>query len=67
MHPMGGEQVGWEAVRASFEQAAGAMTDSHVELIDQRIHAFTDSIAPGPSRFCPASDSRRLPGSSAVT
>jgi hypothetical protein len=36
---MGGEQVGWEAVRASFEQAAGAMTDSHVELVDQRIYA----------------------------
>ena len=42
MHPMGGEQVGWEAVRASFEGAAGLMTDSHVELIDQRIYAGTD-------------------------
>lgn len=42
MHPMGGEQVGWEEVRTSFEQAAGAMTDSHVDLIDQRIHAGTD-------------------------
>jgi ketosteroid isomerase-like protein len=42
MHPMGGEQVGWEEVRASFEQAAGPMTDSHVELVDQRIHAGTD-------------------------
>jgi len=42
MHPMGGEQVGWEAVRASFEQAAGPMTDSHVELVDQRIYAGTD-------------------------
>jgi ketosteroid isomerase-like protein len=42
MHPMGGEQVGWEEVRASFEQAAGLMTDSHVDLIDQRIYAGTD-------------------------
>jgi ketosteroid isomerase-like protein len=42
MHPMGGEQVGWEEVRASFEQAAGPMTDSHVDLIDQRIYAGTD-------------------------
>ena len=42
MHPMGGEQVGWEEVRASFEQAAGPMTDSHVELVDQRICAGTD-------------------------
>ena len=42
MHPMGGEQVGWEEVRGSFEGAAGLMTDSHVELIDQRIYAGTD-------------------------
>jgi ketosteroid isomerase-like protein len=42
MHPMGGEQVGWEEVRASFEQAAGPMTDSHVELVDQSIYAGTD-------------------------
>ena len=42
MHPMGGEQVGWDEVRASFEQAAGPMTDSHVELVDQRIYAGTD-------------------------
>jgi len=42
MHPMGGEQVGWEEVRASFEGAAGLMTDSHVELVDQRIYAGTD-------------------------
>jgi ketosteroid isomerase-like protein len=42
MHPMGGEQVGWQAVRSSFEQAAGAMTDSRVDLIDQRIHVGED-------------------------
>ncbi len=42
MHPMGGEQVGWEEVRTSFEGAAGLMTDSHVELIDQRIYAGED-------------------------
>jgi ketosteroid isomerase-like protein len=43
MHPMGGEQVGWEAVRTSFEEAAaGPMTDSRVDLIDQRIYAGED-------------------------
>ena len=42
MHPMGGEQVGWEEVRTSFEQAAGSMTDSQVTLLDQRIYAGTD-------------------------
>lgn len=42
MHPMGGAQTGWDEVRASFEQAAGTMTDSHVELLDQRIYAGED-------------------------
>ena len=42
MHPMGGEQVGWEEVRTSFEQAAGLMTDSRVDLLDQRIHVGED-------------------------
>jgi ketosteroid isomerase-like protein len=42
MHPMGGEQVGWQAVRESFEQAAGAMTDAHVEIADQIIQAGDD-------------------------
>jgi hypothetical protein len=41
-HPMGGEQVGWDAARASFEEAAGPNTDSHVDLIDQRICASED-------------------------
>jgi ketosteroid isomerase-like protein len=42
MHPMGGEQVGWQAVRESFEQAAGAMTDAHVEIVDQIIEVGGD-------------------------
>jgi len=42
MHPMGGEQVGWPEVRRSFEEAAGAMTDIHVELVDQRIQVGED-------------------------
>jgi ketosteroid isomerase-like protein len=42
MHPMGGEQVGWQAVRESFEQADGAMTDVHVEIADQIIQAGED-------------------------
>jgi ketosteroid isomerase-like protein len=42
MHPMGGEQVGWQAVRESFEQAAGAMTDAHVEIADQIIQTGED-------------------------
>ena len=42
MHPMGGEEVGWPEVRTSFEQAAGAMSDMHVELADQRIQTGED-------------------------
>ena len=42
MHPMGGEEVGWPEVRKSFEEAAGAMTDIHVELVDQRIQTGED-------------------------
>ena len=42
MHPMGGEQVGWPDVRKSFEDAAGAMSDVHVELADQQIRTGED-------------------------
>lgn len=42
MHPMGGEQVGWPDVRKSFEEAAGAMTDVRVELVDRRIQTGED-------------------------
>ena len=35
MHPIGGEQVGWAAVRESFEQVAGLASGGHVELDDQ--------------------------------
>ncbi len=39
MHPIGGEQVGWTAVKESFEQVAGLASDGHVELADQVIHS----------------------------
>lgn len=38
MHPIGGRQVGWDAVRASFEQVAKLASDGKVELKDQLIH-----------------------------
>jgi ketosteroid isomerase-like protein len=37
MHPIGGEQVGWSAVRESFEQVAGLASGGHVELDGQVI------------------------------
>ena len=38
MHPIGGRQVGWEAVKASFEQVAQMASDGKIELKDQLIH-----------------------------
>jgi len=37
MHPIGGQQVGWDAVRGSFEQVAGLASGGRVELDDQTI------------------------------
>ena len=37
MHPIGSEQVGWSAVRESFEQVAGLASGGHVELDGQVI------------------------------
>lgn len=42
MHPFGGRQVGWDAVRESFEKAAGLASDGKVELKDQIIHVVGD-------------------------
>ncbi len=42
MHPIGGRQVGWDAVRTSFDQVAALASDGQVELKDQLIHASGD-------------------------
>jgi ketosteroid isomerase-like protein len=42
MHPIGGRQVGWDAVRASFEQVAQSASDGKIELKDQLIHVAGD-------------------------
>lgn len=42
MHPIGGEQVGWQAVRESFEQVAALAAGGRVELVDQIVHAGAD-------------------------
>jgi ketosteroid isomerase-like protein len=42
MHPIGGRQVGWDAVRASFEKVAELASDGKVELKDQIIHVVGD-------------------------
>jgi uncharacterized protein (TIGR02246 family) len=42
MHPIGGREVGWDAVRTSFEKVAGLASDGKVELKDQRIRVAGD-------------------------
>jgi ketosteroid isomerase-like protein len=42
MHPIGGRDVGWKAVKNSFEQVAGLATDGKVGLKDQLIHVVGD-------------------------
>ena len=42
MHPIGGRNVGWDAVRASFEQVAELASDGKVELKDQLIRVVGD-------------------------
>jgi len=42
MHPIGGREVGWDAVRTSFEQVARAASDGAIELHDQLIQVGGD-------------------------
>lgn len=43
MHPIGGRDLGWDAVRNSFDQVAGAASDGKVELKDQKIFLLGDA------------------------
>jgi ketosteroid isomerase-like protein len=42
LHPIGGRQVGWDAVRKSFEQVAQLASDGNVEIADQLIQVDGD-------------------------
>lgn len=43
MHPIGGREVGWDAVKVSFDQFAGASSPGgHVRLDDQRLQVIGD-------------------------
>jgi ketosteroid isomerase-like protein len=42
LHPLGGEQVGWNDVRESFEQVGGLASGGRVDLVDQRIDVGED-------------------------
>ena len=42
MHPIGGREVGWDAVRASFQGVADNAAEGRIELSDQIIHPVGD-------------------------
>lgn len=42
MHPIGGREVGWDAVRGSFEQVAQLAADGKIELKNQLIEVVGD-------------------------
>jgi ketosteroid isomerase-like protein len=42
MHPIGGRQVGWDAVRGSFEQVAQMAVEGKIQLKDQYIQVTGD-------------------------
>jgi ketosteroid isomerase-like protein len=42
MHPIGGREVGWDAVKGSFDQVAKVASDGKAELKDQLIRVFGD-------------------------
>jgi ketosteroid isomerase-like protein len=43
MHPIGGREVGWDAVGKSFNQVAGLAAEGKIELKDQLIHELGDA------------------------
>ena len=42
-HPIDGREVGWDAVKASFERFAQIATDGKIDLKDQLIHVVGDA------------------------
>ena len=45
MHPLGGRELGWEEVRAGWEQAAQAFSEGQVSLEDLVVVPVTDDVA----------------------
>ncbi len=42
MHPLGGREIGWDAVRGSWEGAAQAFSEGTVEVSDLEVHDLGD-------------------------
>lgn len=45
IHPLGGRQIGWPEVRASWEMATGAISGGSVEVSDLQITMLADDAA----------------------
>ena len=45
MHPTGGRQIGWEEVRASWEQAAQAFSKGLVSIVSLVVVPLSDDVA----------------------
>ena len=43
MHPIGGRQVGWDAIKESFERVAELASGGKIELFDQRVQVVGDA------------------------
>lgn len=43
MHPIGGREIGWDSVRASWEQVSHLASSGSVELKDQHLHVAGDA------------------------
>jgi ketosteroid isomerase-like protein len=45
MHPLGGRELGWEEVRAGWEQAAQAISEGQISLDDLVVIPIADDVA----------------------
>jgi len=45
MHPLGGRQIGWEEVRASWEQGAQGGSEGEVSIEDLVVVPLSDDVA----------------------
>jgi hypothetical protein len=45
MHPLGGRELGWEEVRAGWEQAAQGMSDGQISLDELVVVPIADDVA----------------------
>lgn len=68
MHPIGGREIGGEAVQASWEGVAGIASEGEVRLVDQRIHVGSDlAFETGTERYRATLAGEEIEGENRVT